>query len=118
MYISVLNPKCDSNISLTKVLVGNDCNLEPDHMEIRCSVGYHGNIPPVLELNHPNRDVMASTTVYRTSTSDNSAVTRTLKASIELSGTNFACSVKGVKTGRRETTCVTDNISAMCERHS
>ena len=114
-YVSDVDAICDSNISLTSVLVDNYCNLEPDYLEIRCSVGYHGDISPVLEFNHHNRDVMASTEVSRTSTSNTTTISRTLKASIDLDGTNFACSVKDAEPGRKETICVTDDISVMCE---
>ena len=45
-------PMCTSNTSLTRVLVENDCDLEPDHVELNCSVAYRGNIPPLLEWHH------------------------------------------------------------------
>ena len=48
--ISVAAPTCRSNISLTNVLVENDCNLEPDSIEFNCTAAYYGNSPPMMQL--------------------------------------------------------------------
>ena len=42
LIILVSKPTCESNSSLADVLVDNDCGLEPDCIELTCSIGYMG----------------------------------------------------------------------------
>ena len=63
LIILVSKPTCESNRSLADVLVDNDCGLEPDCIELTCSTGYHGNVPPAMKWRHfSDPDVIVSST--------------------------------------------------------
>ena len=48
------NPTCHTNMSTIGYIGANRCNIEPDIMNISCSVRYSGNIPPVLRWRKEN----------------------------------------------------------------
>ena len=112
-------PTCQSSHSLTDVLVENDCGLEPDSIELKCSVGYHGNIPPTLEWRHSSDpDVIVSSVIDNQSTRSNKIVvinSLTRKSNIRLNGTNFICSVDEVEAGQQSYGCATTKVSVMCK---
>ena len=109
-------PMCTSNTSLTRVLVENDCDLEPDHVELNCSVAYRGNIPPLLEWHHSSKsDVeMERYVVNRRNSTDNSVAMHfmTVKLDWKFNGSNFVCALKDVNERKG---CATENISVVCE---
>ena len=117
LIILVSNPTCESNSSLADVLVDNDCGLEPDCIELKCSVVYHGNIPPVIQWRHPlESDVILSSVVSHQSTPSNKIVvvnSLTRVSNIRLNGTHFVCSVDEVESGEQNYGCATRNISVM-----
>ena len=118
-FNSGAKPLCTSNTSLTRVLVENDCNLEPDHLELNCSVPYRGNIPPSLEWHHSsNSDVEMERYVVNSRTSADNFVAMhymTVKLDWKFNGSNFVCSLKDVMGRNGEIGCATRNASIMCE---
>ena len=115
-FNSGTKPLCTSNSSLTRVLVENDCDLEPDHVELNCSVAYRGKIPPLLEWHHSSKsDVeMERYVVNRRTSEDNSVAMHfmTVKLDWKFNGSNFVCALKDVNEGYG---CETRNISVVCE---
>ena len=103
-------PVCSSNISLSSILVDNDCNLEPDHIRLDCSVASHGNRPPVLEWRHSmDPDVIipgdGTTPIHSVH----------LRPEFRWNGTNFICSIKDLQPMMQSRSCSTTNISVKCE---
>ena len=43
-------PTCQTNVSGEGALGENSCNIPPDYIGFNCSIRYHGNVAPVLEL--------------------------------------------------------------------
>ena len=117
LIILVSNPTCESNSSLADVLVDNDCGMEPDCIELKCSVGYHGNDPPVIRWRHSvNSDIILPGAVSHQSTSSNKIVvvnSLTRASKIRLNGTHFVCSVDEVESGELSYRCATRNISVI-----
>ena len=103
-------PVCSSNISLSSILVDNDCSLEPDHIRLDCSVASHGNRPPVLEWRHSmDPDVIIP--------GDGTTSTHSvhLRPEFQWNGTNFICSIKDLQPPMQSRSCTTLNISTKCE---
>ena len=117
LIILVSKPTCESNSNLADVLVDNDCGLEPDCIELTCSIGYHGNIPPALEWRHSSDpDVIVSSAMSHQSTTSNKIVvinSRTRASNIRLNGTHFVCLVDEVESGEQSYGCATRNVSVV-----
>ena len=119
--------ECGSNSSLTDVLVENDCHIDPDYIQLTCSLVYHGNKPPSLTWHHSSmndishhsfHDTMPSSIFSHQSTTANSSVvinTLTLTSNIRLNGTHFICSVDETEAGEQSYGCATRTISVICE---
>ena len=108
--ISESAPVCTSNISLSSIVVDNDCNLEPDHIRLDCSVASHGNRPPVLEWRHSmDPDVIipgdGTTSIHSVH----------LRPEFRWNGTNFICSIKDLQPPMQRGACGTPNISVECK---
>ena len=117
LIILVSKPTCESNSSLADVLVDNDCGLEPDCIELTCSIGYHGNMPPALEWRHSSDPaVIVSNAISQQSMTSNKIVvinSRTRALNIRLNGTHFVCSVDEVESGEQSYGCATRNVSVV-----
>ena len=117
LIILVSKPTCESNSSLADVLVDNDCGLEPDGIELTCSIGYIGNIPPALKWRHSSDpDVIVSNAISQQSTPSNKIVvisSRTRASNIRMNGTHFVCSVNKVESGEQSYGCATRNVSVV-----
>ena len=111
-------PECKPNIDLSQVLVSNDCGIEPDLIDITCSLAYYGNIPPVLEWRHSNDPRVIRSSISIDASSRVLTTSRlTLQPHMRMHGTQFICSVRDVVVDEGRLSCVTPNISLMCERH-
>ena len=117
LIILVSKPTCESNSSLADVLVDNDCGLVPDCIELMCSIGYHGNIPPALKWRHSSDPaVIVSNAINQQSTTSKKIVvinSRTRASNIRLNGTHFVCSEDEVESGEQSYGCATRNVSVV-----
>ena len=117
LIILVSKPTCESNSSLTDVLVENDCGLETDSIKLKCSAGYHGNIPPHLESRHSSDpDIIVSNEISHQSTASHKIVKINSLArvsNIQMNGTQFICSVDEKESEEKSYGCATRNISVM-----
>ena len=66
------NPTCNTNMSAIGYIGANRCDIEPDIMNISCSVRYSGNIPPVLQWRNEfsSRPMVLESQVARMTSND------------------------------------------------
>ena len=114
-------PKCSSNISVTGVLIENDCGLEPDYIELNCNVGYHGNVRPTLEWRHSvtelNEEISISDISEEQPTLNGFATVQRMivKPNFQLNGTTFHCSLATFETNERRFGCSTKSMNIICK---
>ena len=114
--ISDAPPVCSSNVSLEEVMIENDCDIEPDYVQLRCSIIYSGNVVPVLkwncssELNDLSKEWTTTNQFNRTET------VLTFKASKRLCDKQLACAVQTTATSK-PSECVLPRLSIQCRYH-
>ena len=113
-YIPVNVPACRTNISLTNVMVDNDCDIDPDYIEFNCSIAYRGNVPPDMQLHMSSIGILVPVKVHAASFL---SVVGTAKASRQMKGGQFECQVMGSMVGKQPT-CSSQTVSVMCEYDS
>ena len=107
-------PECQPNIDLDHVLVENDCRIDPDRIELTCSVEYNGNRPPTLEWRHSSSPQILPSNSHSGSTGPARSIL-IVQPDMSLNGSHYACSVKDLITCEGGCGCVTKNISVMCK---
>ena len=109
-------PTCHPNISLTNVLVENDCDLEPDPIEFNCTAAYYGNLAPVMQLQFTSIGVLNEVTVHnwKESTTNYIRVRWAAKASWRMKDGQFECEVKNITAGSNPS-CSSSKVSVMRE---
>ena len=91
-------PTCQTNVSDEGALGENSCNIPPDYIEFNCSIRYHGNVAPVLELYHDigggndTRETRASKVIRY----GNGPQRFGIMASLKFNGTFFHCKFKHI----------------------
>ena len=91
-------PTCQTNVSGEGALGENSCDIPPDYIEFNCSIRYHGNVAPVLELYHDigvgndTRETRASKVIRY----DNGIPSIVIMASLKSNGTFFHCRFKNL----------------------
>ena len=118
LYISVAAPVCRTNISLTNVLVDNDCDIDPDYIEFNCSIAYHGNVAPDMQLQMSSIGVLDNVTVrtWPQSTTTYMSVIWASKANRRMRDGRFRCEVRNIMVGIQPT-CSSTPVSVICEYH-
>ena len=115
-YISVNDPTCRTNPSLTNVLVENDCDLDPDNIEFNCSIAYRGNVPPDMQLMMSTIGVLDNVTVssWVQSNTNYHLVQWVSKARRQMRDGRFQCEVRTTVVDIPPS-CSTEKVSVMCE---
>ena len=88
------DPICRSNIELDEVIGQNGCNIEPDQVELECSVTYHGHISPQMEWKKVGENSSLSSGVSVVTFGNLYVSTLTLKGDISLNNSSYVCATK------------------------
>src|SRR5688572_30817759 len=88
------DPICQSNIELDEVIGQNTCNIEPDEVELECSVTYHGNIPPQMEWKKVGENSSTQLEVSVVTSRNHFVSTLKLKGDIALNNSSYVCETK------------------------
>ena len=87
------SPECSSNVSKDGAVGENTCNIEPDVVEMTCSVKYRGNSSPSLAWRDEGTKSVIQSGVSSTSEPTRSNITLVMKASSTLNQHTFYCVV-------------------------
>ena len=91
-------PTCQTNVSGEGALGENSCNIPPDYIEFNCSINYHGNVAPVLELYYTT--LRGNATSIKSASKliryDNETLSDVILARSELNGQFFHCRFKNI----------------------
>lgn len=90
-YFKVADPICRSNKELDEIIGQNDCNIEPDDVELECRVAYHGNIPPRMEWKKFGEDSSASLEISVASSRNYFVSRLKLNGDITLNNSCYVC---------------------------
>ena len=110
------HPICRTNISLTNVLVENDCGIEPDNIEFNCSIAYRGNVAPDMQLQMSTIGVLDNMTVssWTQSNTNYHSVQWVSKARRQMAGGQFRCEVRSNVVDIHPS-CSSERVSVTCE---
>ena len=107
-----------SNIVLADVIGENDCGIDPDVLQLQCSVVYSGNFVPVLLWQNSGEHVMIGTNVstsIQDETNHITVSTLTVIANMGLNDTYFTCQVVGSQSVGVVPESKTEKITVHCE---
>ena len=85
---------CHSNASADGAVGENTCNIDPDIVQLSCSVNYRGNMAPLLAWKDSRTDDGVGTGIIsNTSTKTMSQLTLVMEAKADFNKVAFQCSV-------------------------
>ena len=114
------SPSCGSNIASGEAVGENNCGLESEDIELKCSVKYLGNVPPIMEFkNTDNNDVITAGVRNFTLSGSEMVYTLTLKSSIDVDTSKFSCAVRhdflGNSANISAYMCLSKRINILCK---
>ena len=85
---------CHSNASADGAVGENTCNIEPDIVQLSCSVNYRGNLAPLLAWKDSGTGERVDRgLVSNTSSETTSQLTLVMEAKADFNKVSFRCSV-------------------------
>src|SRR6218665_2309852 len=106
-------PVCRSNKELDEVVGQNTCGIEPDIVELECSVKYRGNIPPQMEWSKIGQNISTPFPVSVVTSNNRFVSTLKLIGDIALSNSSYVCGTK--RTSVATYNCTSEVIKIFCK---
>ena len=109
------SPECSSNVSKDGAVGENTCDIEPDVVEMTCSVKYQGNSSPSLAWRDEGTKSAIQSGVSSTSEPTRSNITLVMKANSTLNQRSFYCEVVNTQKPSDNYSCSASKIKVMCK---
>ena len=106
------DPICRSNKALDEVIGQNSCNIEPDIVELECSVEYHGNTPPQLEWKKIGDNSSTPLRVSVVTSRNHFVSTLKVNGDIALNNSSYVCEAR--RTTHAPYKCLSEVINILC----
>lgn len=107
-------PICRSNIHPDGVIGSNDCGIQPDLVEMSCSIAYRGKNPVQLEWrNGLENDMPSLTAVECSNTANRSTCNLNVTGDHARNNSVYVCQTKNIGTNAYR--CSSDAIKILCK---
>jgi hypothetical protein len=106
------DPVCKSNMRSNGVIGPNSCGIEPEEVELSCSIKYHGNSLPVLQWRVSGVNQCIPDGRFKVTPINNEVIySLTIKGSLDLRNSSFICQT--TRTSQKHYSCSSDAISSL-----
>src|SRR6218665_3647431 len=89
------NGSCRSNLKPDGVIIPNDCNIDPDEVQLSCSVIYYGKNPPQLVWKKVPEDGNSVSNTECQTINNRIACNTSITGDRKMNGSSYVCQTTG-----------------------